>query len=1044
MARLIDLGGEPVNQSEREIVQILVQELPKDWAVIPNASLPDANTGHAYEYDAIVVAAHAVYVVEVKGWRGVISQISQSDWQLESGRIERNPLLLADLKAKVLASVLKQARLYNRKPPYVQACLVCGGDRTRFDVWGQDGKRCLRGSEVLRYLRDPRQLQVRGQPENYRPVLDNLVQVITGPLEARRQAGRLYGSYKATDLQHRDEERAIWLGRHSLLDDDRLVRIRAWYLSSYRYSEKQRQDELSRLMRSAEALSKVGDHPRIATLRDFGEHDGEFYEVSDWSESGTLATAFARGALARLPSDRVLQVLWDIAAGLEAARKEGVFHRSLSPAAVLFDASGRARLTDFDLAFVEGAKGTVYGTQPLTQPEFVPPELRDVTDYDVFDSTDLYSLGKMALYLFGDRLPETVRPIIERCTNDDPLERPEYPGVLTEEIERIRRATSRDESSRVPEEAKGMESFSPGDVIDGVNTVLGEVGRGAGSVVYRVASEPLNAELALKLIVDPPRGYDAAAEYKLLRTVDSPHVPRAHWIGRIERPDGPSIPYLLLDLVEGKRLSTLIRSGPVEVEDAIRWADDLLDALDALHTAGATGVLHRDVKSDNIVIGPQGAVLVDFGSAREGSDAGFAPEGTLRTSPPDLATTGWEPQADVFSAACVTYEMFTGRAPWTSSPSSGELPAPAVVHRPEVPKAVSEVLERALRPLAKDRFPDAGSLRVALAKSGEEEQAEPSPDSKGTRTTLAAVVDEAGEALWTSARVTKLARHPDLVVAICDALNDCIVRWEDGSVDAARHAFLESEARAAAFEAPVPEAMPRAYDLIGGGLRPSIINNELPEESTSGLVNAEPTDSCVWFDELHFTEWAWITEAAETFERPVNRWAWTKPVASAGRGPSEVEVFESMPTETSAVSLPGGDRAAFEIGTLAKERRRLIEDALLPALESRSVVWVGYSTGLVYLGHGLRRDVGDGLGDESDVARAVWAAAFGDERFAPDGEPLPCRLPSPTRSWNGTRYPVGRVAWPDPPSAPWLRSGGLSFPERALVLFRLGTGKSNG
>jgi hypothetical protein len=115
----------------------------------------------------------------------------------------------------------------------------------------------------------------------------------------------------------------------------------------------------------------------------------------------------------------------------------------------------------------------------------------------------------------------------------------------------------------------------------------------------------------------------------------------------------------------------------------------------------------------------------------------------------------------------------------------------------------------------------------------------------------------------------------------------------------------------------------------------------------------------------------------------------------------------------------------------------VIEALLLDALAEPGVLWVTPTWGAVYLGHGLRRDVGEGLGAHGDVARGTWSAVFGNDRSAPTGPRLPCMLARPTREAGGRRYPVGRLAWPDPPGTPWLLAGGLSLPERLLPLFRL-------
>ncbi len=1013
MAKLVDLGGAPVNAAEREVIRRLCEELPGGWSVIPNASLPDPRTGHSYEYDAICVGPHAVYVVEVKGWRGHVRQLGQADWQLEGGRVERNPLTLTDQKARVLASHLK-AGLPGPVRPYVQACLASGSDETVFEVFGLDARRCLRPSELVPYLLDAARL---GRPSSdHRADHAAIVRALTGPLEARRTVGRRYGSWVATSLQERDEERAIWLGKHALLDDGRVARICAWYLSSYRYTPEARAIEHARRRRAADALARVGDHPRIARLLDFGESEGEFYAVTEWSREGTLQIAFIRGALARLDPPRRLQIVRDIADGLDAAAAHGVFHRSLSLETVLLDAAGRARITGFDLAYVEGAEGTVYGGAPAQHAAFVAPELRNPKDYEVFDNSDLYALAKICRVAFADGLPESAKALIDRCASDDPADRPENPSAFLRELD----------SLAVPAKptrpiARSNEAVAPGDTVDGVNVVLAELGRGTGAAVFRVANEPLGRELAMKLVTSAPEGYDAAAEYRLLRSVDSPHVPRAHWLGRLTCPGGGYAPYLLLDLVEGERLSELISRARLPVDRALDLGADILAALDALHRAGATGVLHRDVKPDNIVVGPAGAVIVDFGAARDAESAGNAAEGTLLYCPPDLAETGWHPQADVFAAACVIYEMLAGRPPWAAAPSAAVVPVALDALREDVPSRVAAVIATALRPRVGERYADAVSLREALAAS----RSHPPPRA-ATRTSLAVAVEEAGEVMWTAARVQALTRHPDLAVPLAASLRACIVTPPDDSPEAARDALLASESRAAALEGPLPEAMPRTYDAFLAGLAPAPLEEGAYDETRAALL---PPGRVLAFDALHFTEWALVEAAVQALGRAVRAFAWG-PAVGVG-----VESAFTGNTTVEAVVLPRGDRAAVDLGSLILTRRSAIENAVLAILSAPGPIYVGASDGLVYLGHGLRRDVGEGLGDRGDAARAAWSSAFPSGRSGPTGAPLPSRLSAPTRTAAGRRYTVGRLAWPDAPGTAWLQSGGLSLPERVHILF---------
>lgn len=1051
MARLIDLGGAPVNDAERVVIRLLLDQLPADWSVIPNTSLPDPRTGHAYEYDAIVVGDHAIFVVEVKGWRGVIRQLGRADWQLDNGRVERNPLPLADQKARVLATHVKKAM--GQHGPYIQACLIAGNDETTFEVFGTDARRCLRPSEAIAYLTDPNQLSASAVRGEFRTVHDKLVTAIAGQLQPRRRVGRRYASYTAMRLQERDDEHAVFLGKHAILEDARVVRIRAWYLSEYQYTKEQRAAKRARLMRAAQALAQVGNHPRIAMLRDFGEQDGEFFEVTDWSETGTLTTAFVRGALGRMPEEHKMRIIRDLAEAIEAARKHGVYHRALNTDAVLLEADGRAKLTGFDLAFLEGASGTVYGAAQGRDMQFVPPELRNTADYEVFENSDLYSLAKMALFIFPNGLAPEIVELLERCASEAPAARPADPAAFLDALDGLQRRNAAPMPAPAAS-AKALGVFEPSDVIDGVNIVVAELGRGSGSIVYRVQNEPLGSELALKLIVAPAESYDPAAEYKMLKSIESVHVPRAHWMGRLKQPDGSSLPYLLLDLIDGERLSTVIERGRISLDEAFKWADDLLDALSALHHAGGVGVLHRDVKPENIVVGPRGAVLVDFGTAKTSTHAGAAPEGTLRYTPPDLSASGWAPQADVFAVACVLYAMLTGAHPWAEVPSREVLPKRVDELRPDVSAEVTKVIALALGSQAETRFADAESLRRALLAARTSPGLElvdvaPTPvasrpqpiqiaNMPPPRTTLAAIMEDAGSRIWTATRIRSLTRQPDLAVALANALSECIAQWASETPAAARDALLESEARASALEAPLPEAMPQAYDVVASGLAPALLTSAVDGEGVAARLTVRANDHVLWFDALHFTEWTAIREAARVLTRTATAWAWTIPLARADA--SLESAFEPSPAITHRIELPRGDRSAIELGAVMKQRRQRIEDELLTVSEGGHRIWVVASAGLIYLGHGLRRDVGEGQGDCADAARAAWVAAFPAGRNGLTSGVLPSRLREPLRTIEGRHYPVGRLAWPDAPGTTWLQTGGLSFPERVLCLFRLDPG----
>lgn len=1054
MAQLIDLGGAPVNQAERDIFDLL-RRLPNGWSVAPNVNLPEPQTGHAYEYDAIVIGPHAVYVIEVKGWRGQIQQLNRNEWQLQNGRVVTSPLPLADLKARILSSAIRALSWGAGGFPYVQACLVVGNNLASFGISPPDDRRCLRPRDLHAYLLDPQRLS-GGRVGDFSRDHRRLVSLIRGQFEGRPEAPRRYGSYVVSELQERDDESATWLGHHALLGDGRVYRIRAWYLSEYRYTPDERQARLDVLRRSAEALAKVGDHACIAALRDFGEgENGEFYEVTDWSEHGTLQTARDRGVLSAFSVDDKITLIRDIAQGIDAVWQHGVVHRAISPKSVLLTKENRARISGFDRAWMSESTGTVYGQAPAVNRKYVAPELHDPTDYEVYDNSDLYSLGMLARFLFPDQIPEVIRDLLDRCSRAESGQRPTNPSAFLGEFEAaLAPAKPVEHAPPVGPAApfSGPPALEPGYVIDGVNTVLGEIGRSASSIVYRVNNDSFGQVFALKLIHDPPERYDAGEEFRLLRTLKSPHVPAAHYCGKTALAGRPLLPYLLLDLVEGPRLRELIDEGPLEIEHALGVLDDLLSALEAIHSA-AGGLLHRDIKPDNIIIASSGAVLLDFGIARPITHAGATPVGTLRYTPPDLAETGWQVPADIFALGCVAYEMIAGMPPWDGLPGRDAPPLLSDL-RDDVSGALAALIARSLAYRSADRFPDAATMREALRRTRATSPVEAAPPLDAqAEPPIAELEDVEAELLvqperdlWTAARVQAIAVHPLLQVPLALALDECVIEPAEAGPDALLNALLVSEARAKLLEAPFVDALPSAYATLGQFAAPvSRLAPASDDEVRPRALELGPDDRLVRADGLHFTEARMIETIAQELGHQIESWVWCAGPIDPDL-PAEVEAaLESVLVGARAAAelrceLPRGARDRQSLSATLVERRRVLEDALLTALEGSDVVWVASTFGTIYLGHGLRVDPGEALGERADAIREMWSNVFQEGRLSRDlASPLP-RDTVHMRVFADRRFVLGRLAWPDQPGTPWLRAGGLSLPERLLTLHRIRRG----
>jgi hypothetical protein len=280
---------------------------------------------------------------------------------------------------------------------------------------------------------------------------------------------------------------------------------------------------------------------------------------------------------------------------------------------------------------------------------------------------------------------------------------------------------------------------STGDVIDRyvIEAVLGEGGMGR---VYRAFDPRLGRRVALKVLL--PRGddekgrEDAAArmvrEARAAAAFNHPNVVAIYDVGET----GGS-PYIAMELVTGSSLRSYVGDPAVSLSQKLAW---LLDVARGLGAAHRSGLVHRDIKPDNVMITPDGVVkILDFGIARRaGATAGPA-QGDLATlpaltaggvilgtlqymSPEQLESDPVDGRADQFSWAVMAWELLSGGLPWIgwkSLPALAAtiLTAPARPLKEAVPAIevrVSDAIDRALSKKRDARFPAMEDLIAAV------------------------------------------------------------------------------------------------------------------------------------------------------------------------------------------------------------------------------------------------------------------------------------------------------------------------------------------
>ena len=257
-------------------------------------------------------------------------------------------------------------------------------------------------------------------------------------------------------------------------------------------------------------------------------------------------------------------------------------------------------------------------------------------------------------------------------------------------------------------------------------TLERELGRGGMATVFLAHDRKHDRPVALKVLhpelaatLGPER---FQREIRLAARLQHPHILTVHDSGEASGRLWFTMPY-----VEGESLrDRLRRERQLPVGDALRIAGEAARALGYAHQHG---VVHRDVKPENILLTRDGSTLVaDFGIARAlGGDDGLTQTGMAVGTPaymsPEQAAGDRtiDGRTDQFSLASVLYEMLAGEAPWTGPTAQAIAakrltePAPSVrAVRPNVPAPVDEAIRRALAPVAADRFPSLEQFALAL------------------------------------------------------------------------------------------------------------------------------------------------------------------------------------------------------------------------------------------------------------------------------------------------------------------------------------------
>ena len=257
-----------------------------------------------------------------------------------------------------------------------------------------------------------------------------------------------------------------------------------------------------------------------------------------------------------------------------------------------------------------------------------------------------------------------------------------------------------------------------------------ELGRGGMATVYLAHDPRHDRPVALKVLL-PEIALAIGAErfqreIRIAARLQHPHILPVFDSGEVDA-GGKPLFYYTMPFVEGETLrARLEREGALPAEAALRLTREIADALDHAHRHG---VIHRDVKPENILVSDGHALLADFGIAKAVADAGDRLTatglslGTPAYMSPEQATADHriDARTDIYSLGCVLHEMLAGEPPFTGPSAQAVIakrfasPPPLLrTVRPQVPESVDTALARALAIAPADRFSTASEFAAAL------------------------------------------------------------------------------------------------------------------------------------------------------------------------------------------------------------------------------------------------------------------------------------------------------------------------------------------
>ena len=638
MARL-SVIGEYVGPGEKYTCETLAKELPDDWVLIANKSLPDSNRS---DVDLVAISPSTIFVIEEKSW-GPNIEAAAVIWRTSGGE-RRDPLDLVARKSKTLATLLGdkingyKGKVGSSRP--VRPVLILSHKKLNLKV-----SKFLNKDDLILQLSDSLATKALIAESNSRPnippiVRSEIITFLEGCKFSDRKILRI-GDYEVIQELEPVGRSKTFYARNSQWKD---IYLRCHPLHGWGPNLDPRH-AVEREVRTLQLLEAGGKKYRALPIFTDEVHQWIVTPFRLNSNEDTLDDLEdkRRARDAGLPKQASVEKITRAAfTELQSVHQMGVIHRGICPARIRIGPQNTVTFSDYFLARID--KGLTLPFESFSEDKskaFRAPECLESL-HSAIRASDVYSLGlSLTAWAVGQKTADfssekassgisslgEIGKFLSKTLEPDPSRRIDLDSAvqLLSGIAENLHVEVANSKSEVPKEVEQI--WEDNSLIQGRYKLTNSLGKGSFAQSWLAVDQKTGEQRVLKKFISVEASNVALNEFKTLSKINHPNCSRTWDIFEEPRPG-----FLVNEYIQGETLFDWTSSSLASANGLKKIAIDILSALKCVHE---NNLVHRDVNPHNIIVRKDGsACLIDFGLACVAGKPGLVT--TPGYSPPEI------------------------------------------------------------------------------------------------------------------------------------------------------------------------------------------------------------------------------------------------------------------------------------------------------------------------------------------------------------------------------------------------------------------------